>query len=470
MKKLSYFLVVFLLTLNGYAQQAEVVVFKHDLRWVDETKFPNYFQLQDVRDAVFKTAEQEIGNYLKLTAVNLPENVNYNIINGFGKQKITMPNTASASDYEVGIFSFITRATVGLAVFWKLTVVIKEKGKIILNKEIVHELEYFNASGYLTNVQWLDSDKFEEILIRLLKEALGVLPASNEVIVIGSVEELEAKAQALLAEPSRHILKIDGNWRYADNFVAQMESPQDTVLGFRFKDKFIWEFPKPSFSDFMAPLFTQMTGIGVEYDKMVKRQKKATIVFADKEEIGILLKWIEIETNSTLSDEVYSRRVDNPLVAELYSKDQQVGYFIYVQEEFAYTTDKTESSFNIFNGDQIKNSLGVETIHRIEGKLYDKPIVVEYNDNTGIIEVFSGEDRLCVMVIQNINPDNQSISDERLSKNKKFITSGKMGKPTLKKVSSQEWYPIYFSKNFSSETGKMGVEALFLLFFGMGNM
>ena len=460
-----------LLSLVGSAQQAEVVVFRHDLRWVDETRFPNYFLMDEVRDSIFTATKHEISNYLNVSGIKFPEDVSYKIINGFGNQKVTMPKSTLGNDYEIGIYSFITRGTVGFSVLWKFNIIIKKKGKVLLKKEVIHELEYYNVSGYFTSVKWLERDTFHEIFMRMLKESLGVLPSSDEVIVIGSVDKLEAKAKELLPSSNRHLFKVDGNWRVADNFVAHLETPADTILNFKFKDKLSWEFPKPSFSSILAQLFSDMTNIEMVYDEAVKLQKKANLVFSDGEEVGILLKWIQIETRSTYSEEVESIRIDDPLVAELYAKDKQIGYFVYVHEELVYATENTKETFNAFNGYQVQNSLGVERIHRIEGMLYDRPVLVEYNENQGVIEVLSGEEQLGVMVIDNINPDNRSISNETLSKNKKFITASvRLNGPSLKNLNSQEWYPIYLPVGYSVESSKVCMESLIFLFFGMGNM
>lgn len=470
MRKVWYCVFVFFILTNVNSQQASIVTFRHDLRWVDESKFPNYFLIEEVRDSIFKVTQQEIGNYLNLTKVKLPEEVSYTIINGFGKQKITMPKVKPENDYEVGIFSFITRSTVGFSVQWKFNIVIKQKDKIVFQKEVVHELEYYNVSGYLTTVRWLDPEKFQAIYIRLLKETLGILPSSDKVIVIGSLEELETKAQSFFPTSTRHLLKIDGNWKAAENFVAQLERPSDTVLSLRFRDKLSWEFPKPTLTGFLAQVFSDLTKIEVTYDELVKRKKKAILQFYDGEEVGILLKWVEIQTSSTFSEEVYTRRVGDPLVAELYSKDNQIGYFVYVKEEYVHETNKTREAFNPFSGYQFENSLGIEQVHRIEGNLYDKPFFVEYNENTGIIEVVSGDELLSVMVIENINPNNRSISDTKLSKNKKFVISGKIKKSSLNDVNSQEWFPVYMPENFVQANGKIAVQSLIYLFFGMGNM
>jgi len=470
MKIIWLSLVGVLLSFIGFAQQSEIVVFKHELRWVDENKFPNYFLSEEVRESIFSATEHEIVNYLKLMKIKLPENVSYKIINGFGKQKIKMPKSNSKNDYEVGIFSFITRGTVGYSILWKFNLVIKKKGKVILKKEVVHELEYFNVSGYLTLIKWLEADEFQDIFIQLLKESLGVLPASNEVIIVSSIEKQEEKAKTLFTESTRHLLRVNGDWLVAGNFVGQLESPIDTIMNFQFKEKVMWEFPKLSFEKILTQSISLLTGVEVNYSELVDYEKKGVLVFSDGDEFGILLKWIQIETSSVFSDEVSSQRTLDPLVAELYSKEKQIGYFVYVQKEIVHTTDKTEEKLNMFTGYQTENSLGIERIHLVAGNLHNRPLLVEYHENRGIIEVRSNDELLGVMVVQNLNPDNNSVSKNMLSKNKRNVSKNNLGKPSLKKTKSVEWFPVYLPNDFSDESGKLCIESLIFLFFGIGNM
>lgn len=472
MKSIYLNIAIILLSIGSFSQVAKVVVFKHELRWTDETRFPNYFLYQDIRDSIFKDTKLELMKNLGVSQVDFPEAVAYDIINGFGNQKIQMPKTASGNDFEIGLFSFITRATVGELMFWKLNIVIRQNNKIILEKEVVHELEYFNVSGYVTSQQWLSPEEFYAVFKRLVKEGLGVLPANKEKIVLGSLDAQEKKASALLLQPKRHLLKINGAWKSASNFSALLESTDDTILNFNFKDELIWEFPKPTLSEFLAPLFTKATGISILYDNKVTNQRKGTLLFSDGQKFGINLKWIEIETKSTTSDEVTRQRISNPLIAELFTDKEQIGYFVYTRLENVRTTDKTEGKFNPFNGYQTKNTLGIEQIHRIEGSLYNKPLFAEYNENRGIIEIRSGEERLGVMVVQNCNPENQSISNVRLSKNKLFMSSssGNIGKPSLGNTKSVEWYPFYFPENSPDNSRKICIETMVCLFFGIGSM
>lgn len=472
MKTIYLSIVAILLSIISFAQDAKVIAFKHELRWTDETRFPNYFLYQDIRDSIFKDTKQELINYLKVSEVQLPEAVTYAIINGFGDQKVQMPKAASSNDFEIGIFSFITRATVGELMFWKLNIIIRQNNKIILKKEVSHELEYFNVSGYVASRQWLSPEEFYVVFKRLVKEGLGVLPANNEKIILGSLETQEKKASALLWQPKRHLLKINGAWKSAKNFSAIVEAANDTILDFNFKDEMIWKFPKPTLSDFLAPLFTDATGIEILYDNKIANQKKGTLLFSDGQKFGINLKWIEMETKSTMSDEVTTQRVSNPLTAELYDEKEQIGYFVYTRMENVRNTAKTEVKFNPFTGYQTQNTLGIEQIHRIEGSLYNKPLFAEYNENRGIIEIRSGDDRLGVMVVQNCNPENQSMSNVSLSKNKLFMSSSSanVGKPSLGNTKSVEWYPIYFPENSTDNSRKICIETMVCLFFGIGSM
>ena len=67
MKTICLIIVAILLSTISFAQQAQVVVFKHELRWTDETRFPNYFLYQDIRDSIFKDTKLELMNYLKVS-------------------------------------------------------------------------------------------------------------------------------------------------------------------------------------------------------------------------------------------------------------------------------------------------------------------------------------------------------------------------------------------------------------------
>src|SRR5665647_1098777 len=106
-------------------QNARVLLVKHELRWTNETRFPNYFLYTDLRDSIFSDTRQELMKKHLAGDVAFPEIVEYRIIAGTGNQKTEMPVATSTEGPEIGIFSFITRATVGFAMYWKMRIIVR---------------------------------------------------------------------------------------------------------------------------------------------------------------------------------------------------------------------------------------------------------------------------------------------------------------------------------------------------------
>jgi hypothetical protein len=458
-----------LLFLFSSGQNARVILVKHELRWTDETRFPNYFLDPELRDSIFSDTRKELMKTLQTADVAFPGKVEYKIINGFGNQKVEMPSEVSGSDPEIGIFSFITRGTSGFAIFWKLNILVRENGKMVLSKGVSHELEYYDASGYFSPRRWLSPEDFRAIFGRLVKEALGSLPPSDEKIIIGSPEEKEEMIRSLFPESERALLKIRGNWRDAGNFAALLEAGNDTLVRMNYKDGWERESVMPSRSAVFAHLFTAVTGIDMSYEQKVSREKKGTMQFPDGRKTKIWLRWIELQERSVKDGSSISRITD-PLHTELYDGRTKTGDFLYTRREKIHSTDQTKMKFNLFTGAQVQNSLGIEHTRRIEGFLGDTAIFAEFNEYHGIIEVSRDTVLLAMMVAQNCNPENQSFGKEKLSKNKKIASYGtSIGKQSLDKTEKVEWYPVYLPAHASPETAEICLKILSCLFFGMGN-
>ncbi len=295
MKHLILILAAFSLFHLCNGQNAKVLVLKHELRWTDEARFPNYFLYPDLRDSIFSDIRMELSKTINVQDVLFPERVEYKIINGFGNQKVELPEKVSGAEPEIGIFSFITRATSGFAMYWKMNIIIRQNGKTILTKAVSHELEYFDASGYLTSRRWLSPDEFRQIFGRLVKEALGVLPASDEKITLGSPEEKEELIRSLFPHSKRVLLKINGAWRDAGNFSALLEAPGDTLVRLNYHEGWESESARPGRSAIFSTLFTEITGIDMMYEQKVIREKKGTVKFSDGQKTIIRLKWIEMQ-------------------------------------------------------------------------------------------------------------------------------------------------------------------------------
>jgi hypothetical protein len=409
-------------------------------------------------------------NYLKVSDIKFPDEVSYNIIPGFGKQKAEMPKAVSGNDLAIGIFSFITRATSGYAIFWKLKIIIIQNNNVIIEKEVSHELEYFNASGYMESRQWISPKEFQDIFHNLVRETLGYLPASNEKIVLGSLESIEEKVRSISPPLKRTLLKMNGGWKSSGNYSGLIESDNDTLLQFNFMERSLEEV-KPSLTPLFASLFTDITGIDFLYVQEIKSELNGILTFSDKQKFGIRLKWFGNKIRS-VKDGTITTNISNPVSAELYDQKVQTGYFLYVSMEKVNSTDKTTEKFNAFTGYQKENTLGIERIDRIKGSLSGKQIFGEFNENNDIIMINSGDTLLGVMVVENCNPESRSVSGSKLSKNKIFLVPSSQGltAPSMENNKKVEWYPFYLAENSSDETRKLCVKTLICLFFGIGNM
>lgn len=98
------FISVLLMTLGLAAEPATVVVFKHELRWTDETRFPNYFLDPLTQDEINQNIRNAFNERFGYDQIFIPETVVYKIYQGFGKQKAEMPSGAYGDIPEIGIF------------------------------------------------------------------------------------------------------------------------------------------------------------------------------------------------------------------------------------------------------------------------------------------------------------------------------------------------------------------------------
>ncbi|MGB8491960.1 MAG: hypothetical protein WCE64_12960 [Bacteroidales bacterium] len=475
-KKIAFLLIrLFSLEVLTSAQIPQVVVFNHTLRWTDEVKFPNYFLQPEIRDSVFNNTKAELMTWLSVTDIKFPDDIQYSFIPGFGKNKSIMPENTTGDNTEIGIFSFITRATVGYGMLWNFKIIIRQNKKILLEKEVSHELEYFTPSGYLELRRWISPEEFRDIFHKLVRETLGFMPAANEKIILGSLESIEKRVQAISPRLKRTLLKINGGWKTGGNFSGLIESGTDTLLNFNFKQKEIIETKTSLKRPLLAALFTAITGFDIQYDEETISELDGVLTFPDNQLFEIKLKSITTRTNSVIGDDNRVTRISNPLTAEIFDQKLPSGYFLYVSLEKVNTTDKTTEKTNAFSGTQKLNTLGIERIHRIKGSLSDRPIFGEFNENQGIVMINSENDLLGVMIAENCNPESRSVSGGKVSKNKTFIAPEGYNSYNIKRTSMEntkkvEWYPFYLDENSTEESREFCIETLVCMFFGIGNM
>jgi hypothetical protein len=462
-----------LITALLFAQKAQVITFKHTVRWLNESNFPNYFIEKNTHDSIYSDVRKHLKKVLNFTEIDLPDKVEYKIISGFGKPKNeTNPGVVPVGDV-VDIFSVLTRATTGMAVFWSVHVTIRNNGKTIHDKEAKCEIENSNVAGYMSkNVRWFSPIEFRKIFGGLLCEALGTCQPIGEKVIVGSVEEKEKEVRSWFPNSTMYILKTNGAMQSSGNFSAILVNGNDTILRMAYKNKLDMVSEPLSAKPLFANLFTGLTGIGVEYTLKQKDRKSGVLEFSNKQQIKILLEWIEEVTYSTTSDETTSQ-ITVPLIGQLIKDNQPRGEFVYQRISEVISTPETKEKFSLFTGNTVENTYGTAIQHRVKGTFNDVEFVVAYDELFSFSNIKVNNETLATMIFQNCNPQNsQSFNEGKLSKNKKWVTTTftNVGKPKLNNEEKLEWYPVFIKNDVSVDEMTEACQLLICLFFAMDNM
>ncbi len=73
-----------LLHLHLSAQQIHLNSLQHTIRWLDETRFPNYVSMDTTRDYILLETGAALKKHFNLTDVTLPSGIDYHAIIMFG--------------------------------------------------------------------------------------------------------------------------------------------------------------------------------------------------------------------------------------------------------------------------------------------------------------------------------------------------------------------------------------------------
>ncbi len=472
MKTLIIALILYNIAVCSVAQQAQVITFSHTVRWLDESKFPNYFMDSSIRDSIYSDIRKNLEKSLDVSKIEMPAKVEYKIISGFGKPKKETKSGSTVPGKSVEIYSVLTRETSGYAVFWSVQVVVKNDGKTIQQKEVKCEIENANTAGYLQSVRWLSGSGFRNIFISLFCDALGTGEPVGAKVVVGSISEKEKEVRSWFPNSTGYLLKTSGAMQSGFNFSALLVKEQDTIVEMSYRNKPESFFEPVYGKEILAQLFTDITNIGTEYTIVHKETISGLLEFRDVQKVKIQLDWIAEITRSTTSDDIRTQTIV-PLIGRIAIDDQPSGEFVYELITEVIESGETSEKENFFNVVKTENTFGTSVLHRIKGNLNNTGFVAEYNELFGISEIRINNETLASMIFQNCNPQNlQSFNEGKISKNKKFVTTttSNTGKPKLKTEEKQEWYPVLIKNNASTQEINQSCTLLVCLFFAMGNM
>ncbi len=470
MKKTATLFFILLLPALSFAQDARVLTFNHTLRLETESQFPNYFLVSQVRDSIYSDIRQALKVKLNVADVAFPEQVGYRIITLFGKPKNELSKASTSPDYDIDIFSCISKETYGFAVNWSVNIVIQKDGAVILSKVAAHEIENANIAGYLEEQRWMSPQQFKEILCGIAREAMETDTVYQGKIIIGSLEEREKEVRSWFPNSTRYLLKNNGAIQ-AGNFAACLVNANDTITQYEYKDKLKSKRPislKPALSG----LFTDLTGVGMDYSVVENQQLRRTIAFLNGPEIMIQMKWNQKVTASTVSDDVEVQPTES-LTGQLFKDTLSIGNFTYERVSQVLSPGGTKEKITSLEEKDYKGSLGTAVIHRVKGTIHNKNFSAEYNQLFGISELKTDNETCAYLIFHNCNPANpNSFNRRKISANKRSITDGSYtrGDLSLASESRQEWYPIFIKENSTPEEIVTDLEILTCLFFGMGKM
>jgi len=437
------------------AQTVEVTSFQHAVRWLSESNFPNYIQEKDALDSVMSVVQQCLQQQYHAEVIHLPAAIDYRYINGFGKASLKMPKQDGSEDFKIGIFSFLTRATVGYAVLWKMEVVVQQNGHTIFENKTEHELEYFSPTGYMSSNPWMKKENFTQLFSDLLRELLKTGDTLAKKIIIGSAEEKEAEVKKLLLNPEQFVLKTSGSFLQGQNFITSLQHESDKPDTVIYRDGWEQSNTKIGFSEVTARFLHQVTGLNVAYDLKSKEIRFGRLEYPDGRKLKLRMEWMEA-TEKTTDGQVWNVSQLSPMIVEVYSDKELLAFYTY-----ALKPPDSAVSFS--------KSLSGAAVHQLEGFSNGTPVSVVYDTGNDLLFLTYDHQLKLIMVLQNINPDSRSFSGTTLSKNKTTIvgSSKGIGKPKLK--GTAEWYHLFYDASLSREQAAKMLEPLLMLFFGIGN-
>jgi hypothetical protein len=434
--KYKLLLLLHLTGLTASAQQVALTSLQHVVRWVSLGQFPDYINQPSVQQTVLNVTGEALKKKFNTTEVQIPGAVDYRYISGFSRGSLQKPS--SGEGYRVSLMSYLTRATVGFAVLWKMEVQVQQGGNTVFQKSTEHELEYFSATGYFTNDAWMNEEEFIKYYTDLLNEALENRPPLEAKIVIGSIEKKEKAVLGLFTQPQRYLLKSAGDFFSAGNFMVSLQKEDSVISAMTYKDGWDQTSEALTWASVTSDLFSEITGVGIGYDSKVKQKRLGKLEYADGRKLRLRMEWIDKVTRYGKNSVEYLG--SSPVVTEVYEGKELVGSFVHTYH-------------NEFSS------------YQLDGRLKGVPIRVEFTPETGLITLKSvGELRLAVLM-ENVNPDSRAFSGTHLTKNKKLL----IGATLRNGLSNAEWYYVYADATLTAEDVRHYTEVITFLFFGMGH-
>lgn len=435
-------LFLFLLFYSGivFCQNAKVQSFQHTARWISEGNFPNYISNKYSNDTILLVTADALKRKFNVKEVLLPSEISYKYYSVFGKPKLkTLDNSSVSRDFNVAILSFITRDTYNSKVYWNIEIAVQQNGGTPYSNKTVHELEYYTQDGYTSNFPWMNEEEFTKLFASLIEESLDSTKALPEKIIIGSQDKIQKEIS--LSIPNAEKLKMisSGNFLSNSNFSVSVEREGKVLTNVNYFDGKDYSKGKANFGGWLL----SSAGVAVfggtgSYMKTTSEKRQGKLEFTNGEIHTLQMEWEQNTENEVSNNELLSSRtgyaeVLSPMKINIIKNDSIYGNLTYFREGEIFV---------------------------VEGMIQNRPINVSYAPSSGMIRIIENNATRVIVEMHNFNPENSgSFAGQSLSKNKM----------NYKKNTLPEWYNVYLEPNINETDTANYMEAVFCLFFGIGN-
>lgn len=179
--RISLIILCSFIGISAAAQSLNLTSLQHEVRWLDESRFPPFVTEQKMADSILLYTASALAGKFQIVNYSKPSRIDYRFITMFGKPKMKAPGPGSnEADYQASVLSFLTRGTSNMNVLWSLKAEIIQNGKTIYSKEIEHQLVYYGDDA-----AWFTPETFIVHYKQLFNELLGLSPALAYKYILG---------------------------------------------------------------------------------------------------------------------------------------------------------------------------------------------------------------------------------------------------------------------------------------------
>jgi hypothetical protein len=459
---IATFLLVFT-SLWCQGNQAEVVYLEHSIRWTDESSFPYYLKLPEVRYAVNAIIQDRFKQKFNFETVKIEVEPEYRRINGFGKSKINWPKSSSSNTHEIAVVSAITRGTTNMSMYWSMQVSVRKAGKIVYTKEVNHQLLPYSFSFYMNHQRWMEQKEFIEFFHVLLDETLGLQQPLPEGLPLNSREMTHAKANDFVPDPRIiSLIVADSVIDKTRNRIYQVREGNKALETFVYREAdYLAAVYRESFSElFISELINGMVnGTGLVRIPIPRRYE-------------VRLNTLESSTGEKLV--IRNARGNDAVITNANKKDNipmftfelmaihQPAVTLFSCAYFkALNTNNEQLSRQHFKPSGTYGTLGVTNTHFIRGKTPEQEFELIYPEQDGMLLITNDGLSKGVMPMINENKDSRSFFHLKLADKNKGVVLSILEAGTRSPLAQQ--YTIFIDKQQDQETLRKNILLLIMM-------